>query len=467
MRAAALTLLLAVSAAPVSANLAAVGRAQAQWASGSIAARESADSKKKADSVVSAAGMLLNQQMGQQGAAAMPILDRPPTARRRSGKKPNDPDLLKRQATENLVEEQTHMAVKRYLLLKSELTAKDIVPFTDTTRVQPSARSTRKQHMKAVATATATDPEKWTQCPVVDGCVSAQKMRNFLHNKFIPGRDNIATEWLPDNGHMFKATCSLTTLLSDMRSYLLTRPLDAVTAPVARMLYYGDLSGWPGGNGGDRSSYYPRVQLSAGQFWETDIKTLADKNQELDIVQPMVPQASQAASYVAPDGISAQQQLQQQLQRIQQPNFSQVPATQQPLPTTGVIQNGAVLPGQNIVAQPATQPVGTQMQTTWVTAGVAGLQGGLGGSQDPVIQAAGTLPRLIQPSSWSPLDGRSPLGTPVEVPTETVASGTNSFAVPDTASAAVPDNVSKQASKPLGIRLPWAGGFGRRKLLRA
>jgi len=45
------------------------------------------------------------------------------------------------------------------------------------------------------------------------------------------------------------------------------------------MLYYGDLSGWPGGNGGDRSSYYPRVQLSAGQFWETDIKTLADKNQ--------------------------------------------------------------------------------------------------------------------------------------------------------------------------------------------
>ena len=71
----------------------------------------------------------------------------------------------------------------------------------------------------------------------------------------------------------------------------------------------------------------------------------------------------------------------QQLQRIQQPNFSQVPATQQPLPTTGVIQNGAVLPGQNIVAQPATQPVGTQMQTTWVTAGVAGLQGGLGGSQ--------------------------------------------------------------------------------------
>ena len=62
--------------------------------------------QKKADSVVSAAGMLLNQQMGQQGAAAMPILDRPPTARRRSGKKPNDPDLLKRQATENLVEEQ-------------------------------------------------------------------------------------------------------------------------------------------------------------------------------------------------------------------------------------------------------------------------------------------------------------------------------------------------------------------------
>ena len=73
-------------------------------------------------------------------------------------------------------------------------------------------------------------PTPHPQCPVVDGCVSAQKMRNFLHNKFIPGRDNIATEWLPDNGHMFKATCSLTTLLSDMRSYLLTRPLDAVTA---------------------------------------------------------------------------------------------------------------------------------------------------------------------------------------------------------------------------------------------
>jgi hypothetical protein len=40
------------------------------------------------------------------------------------------------------------------------------------------------------------------------------------------------------------------------------------------------------------------------------------------------------------------------------------------------------------------------------------------GVQDPVIQAAGTLPRLIPPSMWSPLDGRSPLGTPVEVPIE-------------------------------------------------
>ena len=38
--------------------------------------------------------------------------------------------------------------------------------------------------------------------------------------------------------------------------------------------------------------------------------------------------------------------------------------------------------------------------------------------QNPVIQAAGTLPRLIQPSMWSPLDGRTPLGTPVEVSTE-------------------------------------------------
>lgn len=55
------------------------------------------------------------------------------------------------------------MAVKRYLLLKSELTAKDIVPFSDTTKKQPSARSIRKQRMKAAATATATDPETWTQ----------------------------------------------------------------------------------------------------------------------------------------------------------------------------------------------------------------------------------------------------------------------------------------------------------------
>jgi hypothetical protein len=107
----------------------------------------------------------------------------------------------------------------------------------------------------------------------------------------------------------------------------------------------------------------------------------------------MVPQASQATSFVVPqgavtdaqqpqsDGKSAQQQLQQQLQQLKQPAFSQVPARQQPLPTLGVVQNGAVQPGQNIVVQPATQPVGTQMQATWVTAGVAGLQGGLGGSQ--------------------------------------------------------------------------------------
>jgi hypothetical protein len=45
------------------------------------------------------------------------------------------------------------------------------------------------------------------------------------------------------------------------------------------MLYYGDLSGWPGGNGGDRRNYYPRKVLNVGQFWETDITALADKNQ--------------------------------------------------------------------------------------------------------------------------------------------------------------------------------------------
>jgi hypothetical protein len=107
----------------------------------------------------------------------------------------------------------------------------------------------------------------------------------------------------------------------------------------------------------------------------------------------MVLQASQAASFVAPqgtvtaaqqlqpDGISAQTKLQQQLQQLQQPAFNQVPLMQQPLPTMGVAQKGAIQLGQNIVVQPAKQPVGTQMQATWVTPGVGGLQGGLGGSQ--------------------------------------------------------------------------------------
>jgi hypothetical protein len=68
-----------------------------------------------------------------------------------------------------------------------------------------------------------------TQCPLSDGCVSVQKVRNFLHNKYIPGRDNVASHWLPDDGHMFDPLSSLSTLLSDMRSYLLTRPLDSIT----------------------------------------------------------------------------------------------------------------------------------------------------------------------------------------------------------------------------------------------
>jgi hypothetical protein len=53
--------------------------------------------------------------------------------------------------------------------------------------------------------------------------------------------------------------------------------------PVAEMLYYGDMNDWPGGNGGDRSHYYPRKTMAGDgrntQFWETDITPLMDRNQ--------------------------------------------------------------------------------------------------------------------------------------------------------------------------------------------
>jgi hypothetical protein len=49
---------------------------------------------------------------------------------------------------------------------------------------------------------------------------------------------------------------------------------------------------------------------------------------------------------------------------------------------------------------------------------------------------------------------------------QTVASGTDSVVDPAVTETAAPNNVTKPASKPVGIRLPWRG-FGRRKLLRA
>jgi hypothetical protein len=61
-------------------------------------------------------------------------------------------------------------------------------------------------------------------------------MKVFLFHKYIPGfaseypaETYIAPDWLPVAGHMFDPDCSLDTLLTDMRSYILTRPLHAVT----------------------------------------------------------------------------------------------------------------------------------------------------------------------------------------------------------------------------------------------
>jgi len=110
------------------------------------------------------------------------------------------------------------------------------------------------------------------QCSLPDGCVSIDKVKNFLHNKYIPGSDNVLTPYLPEPGHMFGANLPADHVLKDMRWYMLTRPVDAVPENVRKLLFPGGKEQWPGGQGGDRSQFYPKtLGANVNNYWETDI----------------------------------------------------------------------------------------------------------------------------------------------------------------------------------------------------
>lgn len=157
----------------------------------------------------------------------------------------------------------TEHAVKIYLMAKNELTARDLTNFNE-----GHLKPVRGRHGAPPVMQTVKSTE---QCSLPDGCVRLDKLRSFLHNKFIPGSDGVLTPLISEEGHMFQPG-DHKSIMTDFRSYLLTRTQEAVPAAVRKMLAPDDE--WPGGAaGGDRSPFFPK-NVGADRFWETDLEAL-------------------------------------------------------------------------------------------------------------------------------------------------------------------------------------------------
>jgi len=188
----------------------------------------------------------------------------------------------------------SEQAAKIYLMAKKELTATDLTNFN-----AGHEKPVRGKH--GVMKKPTTEP-----CALPDGCVKADKMRTFLHNKYIPGSDNVITPYLPDAGHMFKPG-TREQALKDFRHYLLTRPLKAVPIAVRKLIFPGNDDQWPGGGpGADRTPYYPKTGVTAGTYWENDIEDMPQNFDGTSGVakpaEPAEPAAAGAGAAVAIPG---------------------------------------------------------------------------------------------------------------------------------------------------------------------
>jgi len=151
-------------------------------------------------------------------------------------------------------------AIKIYLAARGVLTPVDL-----TTNASPAPRV----HHQHGAKKAPTPPP----CVLPEGCVTGAAKLAFLKSKYIPGNDNILSPYYQVPGHLFAEAdpAAVDVLNADFRLYLMSRPRNAVPDASRQLLMPEGDDAWPGGQGGDRTPYYPKIMLPGQSYWETDI----------------------------------------------------------------------------------------------------------------------------------------------------------------------------------------------------
>jgi len=220
-----------------------------------------------------------NLRMAEAGRGRLPV----PAAT----EAPADPNIITPEAalTMNL-----ENAVKLYLHDRGILTPGDV---STQAQPQPEAQARKKHGVVVHRSAPA------TECVIPDGCVILPSKQRFLTNKYIPGNDNILSPYFTQRGHMYLATSDKEVTDFDMKAYIMSRPKSAVPEAVRHLLMPEGDSAWPGGEGGDRTPYYPKTEVEGTAYWENDLEPgLGVTHRPLPSTQPQTteePAAAEAA----------------------------------------------------------------------------------------------------------------------------------------------------------------------------
>mmetsp|Transcript_39034 Transcript_39034/g.54242 ORF Transcript_39034/g.54242 Transcript_39034/m.54242 type:complete len:310 (-) Transcript_39034:413-1342(-) len=156
--------------------------------------------------------------------------------------------------------------IKMYMAAKGQLTPADLSTFSAST-----AAPKLTAHQLAKNAHKRKPAPKPAACVLQDGCVAIDAKTTFLKNKYIPGNDNILSPYFRDPGHMFEGTPAPAAVNLDFLYYMMSRPKQAVPDSVRQLLMPEGDAAWPGGEGGDRTAFYPKTLVPGAAYWESDI----------------------------------------------------------------------------------------------------------------------------------------------------------------------------------------------------
>mmetsp|Transcript_22646 Transcript_22646/g.43266 ORF Transcript_22646/g.43266 Transcript_22646/m.43266 type:complete len:346 (+) Transcript_22646:80-1117(+) len=183
-------------------------------------------------------------------------------------------------AARETIQRNLDSAIKLYLMAKRKLSPLDMTA-TASMMSEVASKDAPKEKGKD-----QDDMEKAAgesrSCLVAEGCVTLHAKTKFLHNRFIPGNDNVYSPYFYAPGHLFHGTSSVHVVDDDFRCYIMSRPKNAVPASVRKLLMPEGDALWPGGDGSDRSPFLPKTpEAGAGQaFWELDLDPMDDIDPE-------------------------------------------------------------------------------------------------------------------------------------------------------------------------------------------